>query len=179
MSDKEKKPNDSSENFESSAEHRFRMRNDWDNLIEDLIQDGKEKGFFDNLPGKGKPLNLNRSPYGAERRLAHDLMKQNDMTPAWIMNRNDIRAKIDALRDEMQRVWVRHEREWRVIQDPHHRDSLTLSWDDACQRWLKQIKKLNQQIGDYNLKRPIDNMELVKLDLERELKRINALRWLK
>lgn len=179
MSDKERKSDESAEDFESLAEHRFRMRHDWDNLIEDLIQDGKELGVFDDLPGKGKPLKLNQSPYGKERHLAHELMKQNDLTPAWIMSRNVIRAEIDKLRADIERTWARHEREFRIIQDRRHRDSLTISWDDACQRWTAQIVQLNKQISDYNLKRPIANMELVKLDLDWELKRAGAPRWLK
>jgi len=44
--------------------------------------------------------------------------------------------------------------------------------------WLEQIAKLNRRIDDYNLKRPIERLELFKLTLESELKRIGARRYL-
>ncbi len=115
------------------AKHRFRMRHDWDNLMDELIQQGQEDGVFDNLSGKGKPLNLKKAVFGAELELAHSLMKENDAAPVWIMNRNNVQARLALLRKEIVRIWTRHEREFRIIQDPLHRDGLTLSWDDACQ----------------------------------------------
>ena len=51
---------------EERLQHRFRMRFDWDNLIEDKIQEGKEKGIFDQLKGKGKPLPLSKNPFGKD-----------------------------------------------------------------------------------------------------------------
>ncbi len=158
--------------------HHFRMRHDWDNLMDELIQQGQDDGVFDNLSGKGKPLNLKKAVFGAELELAHNLMKENDAAPTWIMNRNSIQARLELLRKEIVRVWTRHEREFRVIQDPLHRDGLTLSWDDACQLWLAEIVEINKQIDEYNLKRPLNNLELYKTNLDRELKRVNASRWL-
>lgn len=174
-SDNSKKEN----RFEEDAKHRYRMRNDWDNLIEDLIQDGRELGMFDNLPGRGKPLNLKKQVYGADMELAHGLLKDNDLAPAWIMNRRGILQQVDELRQDIQRRWTRHAQEFEIITDPRHRDGLTISWDDACLAWEQRIVKLNKQITDYNLKRPIDNMEILKLSLESELKRANAPRYLR
>ncbi len=53
----------SGQNANEQAHHKKRMRQDWDNLIEDIIQEGVEKGLFDNLKGKGKPLNLSRNHF--------------------------------------------------------------------------------------------------------------------
>lgn len=183
MDDKENpqlnQPEEPKEGVDDVAQHRYRMRYDWHNLIEDMIQEGQDKGVFENLKGKGKPLNLSKNPYGAESELAHRLLKDNNLTPAWIMNRNVIMQAVQVLRQEIDKVWTRHEREFRVIADQTHRDALTLSWDDACLRWQKQIAELNQQIADYNLKRPIANLEILQLDLLRELDRVGARRWLK
>lgn len=55
------------------------MGRDRKSLIDDLIEEAREQGMFDDLPGKGKPLNLKRNPYAAERELAHDLLKNNDL----------------------------------------------------------------------------------------------------
>jgi DnaJ homolog subfamily C member 28 len=179
MADEIKHQNNDQENSADKSNHQFRMRHDWNNLIEDIIQEGQKDGIFDNLKGKGKPLNLNKSLFGQELELAHGLMKESDLTPLWISNRITIKEKIETLRTEMKRVWNRHEREFRVIQDAVHRSRLTLSWDDAIQRWLNKVVEINKEIDSYNLKRPIDNLELIKLNLDKELERLDAPRWLR
>jgi len=159
------------------ADYRARMREDFDNLIEDLIQDGKEKGIFDNLPGKGRPLNLKRNLFEAEKELAHTLLKENDLPPAWIGERNEILQKTAAMRQEIIRKWAWHEATFEA--ETENRGRLTISWDDCCQKWLGDIAELNKKITTYNLKRPSERLELYKLNLEDELKRANAPRWLR
>ena len=57
------------------------------------------------------------------------------------------------------------------------RGRVTISWDDYCLKWIEQIAALNKRIATHNLKRPLENMELFKLDIEKELARANAPRW--
>lgn len=175
----DERDNKGSSNPVEQAEHRRRMRDEWHDLIEDLIQDGQEKGVFDNLPGKGKPLNLRKNPYAADMELANTLLKQNDLVPAWIMERKVIVSRAEALRAEILREWGRHEREFRFVQGEGQRGALIISWDDACRKWEAEILELNRQIDNFNLKRPANSLELFKLALERELAQVNALRWLK
>ena len=170
---------DGSSNPVEQAEHHRRMRDDWHNLIEDLIQDGQEKGIFDDLPGRGKPLNLRKNPFAADMELANNLLKQNDLAPAWIMERNDIMARTEALRADIQRTWARHQQHFQYIQDQGQRGALTISWDDACLKWEAEIVQLNKRIDSFNLKRPANRLELFKLVLERELARVEAPRWLR
>ncbi len=164
---------------ESQSEHRMRMRTDWDNLIEDLIQDGFERGAFDNLKGQGKPLNLSSHLYDYDMRLANELLKENKMRPAWITQRMGILAKRDLIRQEMARSWTKYARAWELAQGRVQKDALTLSWDDLCLRWQAMLQKLNKDIDEFNLRRPSNNLELYKLSLEKELERIQAPRYLK
>ena len=72
------------------------MRRLADRRIEDAMREGK----FDNLPGKGKPLDLEPMPAEENARLmwwALRLMKQNDVTPDEVR----LRKQIDLLRDEL------------------------------------------------------------------------------
>lgn len=178
-SDKKNEKSQRERELEERLEHRLRMRFDWDNLIEDKIQEGKEKGVFDHLKGKGKPLPLSNNPFAKDKELAHSLLKDNQLMPAWIDSRNHITRRIEALRTDISKSWARHEREYRIIKDAAYRNQLVISWDDACQKWSDEIEEINQHIADYNLKRPINNLEILKLDLMRELNRANARRWLK
>ncbi len=168
---------DPEQSAESQAERRYRMRHEWANLIEDLIADGREKGAFDNLPGKGKPLKLQKNPYAPELELAHTLLKDNELVPAWIGDRNSLLQQIQKLRDDIKRGWQQSKREFDLI--PARRDTVSIRWYDACQEWDKNIVELNKHIVSYNLKRPSENLEIYQLNLERELTRIGATRWLK
>lgn len=175
--------NDSSpsdkKNENKQALHKARMQHDWDNLIEDMIQDGMANGLFDNLKGAGKPLNLQQNQFGAEYALAHSILKESDAVPAWIGDRNQILQDQAALRADIGRQWGVHQQKFAANPTAVARDRLTLSWDDACQKWLDQIARLNKRITTYNLKRPSENLELFQLDLERELKRVGAPRYLR
>ncbi|HRQ40449.1 MAG TPA: DUF1992 domain-containing protein [Chloroflexota bacterium] len=170
---------DTMQNAMEKAEHQQRMRSDWNGLMEELIQEGVEKGMFDNLKGKGKPLDLKSNHFEAGQELAHSILKENDLPPAWIMERNLVLADTAELRAEIERKWTWHVERFTAVTTATERDSLTLSWDDACLKWTAQIEKLNKRMDSYNLKRPLANMELFKLNLDAELKRANAARWLR
>ena len=159
------------------AEYRARLRHERQDLIEELIQEGMDNGLFDNLPGKGKPLNLNKNPYAADMELANELLKENDLPPVWILQRNEILAKMAKLREEIVRQWAWHVREFNLVTAEKGR--LTIRWDDCCLKWINEIAELNKAIDAFNLKRPFDNIEIFKLNLENELKRANAPRWLR
>ena len=48
----------------------------WEKLAEERIKQAMEQGAFDNLPGAGQPLNLERDAHIApELRLAHKVLK--------------------------------------------------------------------------------------------------------
>ena len=174
MKKKDEKP---VENPAELAEYRARLRHERQDLIDELIQEGMADGLFDNLPGKGRPLNLQRNLYAADMELANELLKENDLPPAWILQRNEILAKIAKLRAEIERQWGWHQREFAV--SAASRSQLTIRWDDYCLKWDEAIDELNQAIDTFNLKRPSDNLEIFKLNLEDELKRAGAPRWLR
>ncbi len=171
--------NDSAEDQRKQIEHLNKIRFGWHDLIEELIEEGRQQGAFDNLKGKGKPLDLSRNLYAAGMELANELLKNNQLKPAWILNRNQIQEAIQTLREEIRRTWQRHEQAYRFAVSEGQRGALRVSWDDACRRWENQMEKLNQQIRDFNLKRPSENLELFKISLERELESVAAPRWLK
>ena len=173
-----KRDNKNVRNADTRAEHFMRMRFEWNDLIEDLIQEGQERGAFDNLRGKGKPLDLEQNPYGAEWELAHKLMKENDVLPPWIAKRNGIIEQIEQFRTDLHRVWARHAQAYRLAQGEGHKSALSLSWDDVCRGWEVELVGLNKQIAEFNLGRPSEGLEMVKLRLDRELERAGAARWL-
>ncbi|MCA9874812.1 MAG: DUF1992 domain-containing protein [Anaerolineales bacterium] len=167
------------EEQERLLEHRLRMRFDRANLIDDLIEDGRQQGLFDNLRGAGKPLDLNKNPYVGSSKLANSLLKDNQMVPAWLAQRNDIREKIHAFRQKALRVWQRYEQEYHYVQDEGVRGALIIGWDDEVRKLEAEVAEINKQIESYNLKRPLENLEIYKLRLDDELARLGARRYLR
>ena len=178
MSNDSESPAPSDSEPASGDDHRRRMRFQWNDLIEDMIEDGRRRGLFEDLPGKGKPLDLEQNIYEGSSALANKLMKANEIKPAWLSQRMDVSEKIDQLRVEMRRTWTRYRTSFEQSQGETHRQALSLGWDDMCCRWQKSIEKLNKEIETYNLKRPNGQMELFKLRLDDELERIDAPRRL-
>lgn len=74
---------------------------DWTPIVaERKILEAMEQGAFDNLPGKGKPLEIDDDPLTpAHLRIVHHVMKNARVVPAWIeMEREIGAAKDEALR---------------------------------------------------------------------------------
>jgi DnaJ family protein C protein 28 len=178
MSNESETPTPTDSDPASGDDHRRRMRFQWNDLMEDLIEDGRRRGLFEDLPGKGKPLDLEQNIYEGSSALANQLMKTNDIKPVWLSQRIGVSEKIDELRVEMRRTWTRYRASFEQSQGETHRQALSLGWDDVCRRWQESIEKLNKEIATYNLKRPNGQMELFKLRLDDELKRIDAPRRL-
>jgi DnaJ family protein C protein 28 len=169
---------DSWTEMDRQNEHKLRMRFEFNDLIEDLIQEGQERGVFDNLRGKGKPLDLQSGLYDHDRKLANELMKEHDVLPFWLARRNAVNVVIEEFRGSIGRHWGRHEQAYRLTQDDMRRKALSLSWRAQCRAWQDEIMAINKQIDDYNLRRPGQGMEMFKLRLDDELKRAGASREL-
>lgn len=159
-------------------DHRHRMRFQWNDLMEDIIEDGRRRGLFNDLPGAGKPLDLEHNVYEGSQTLANQIMKTNDIRPVWLSQRLGVSEKIEEFREEVGRTWERYNLALTHAQGDTHRQALTLGWDDICRRWQEHIDKLNKEIDTYNLKRPHGQLELFKLRLLDELKRVGAPRYL-
>ncbi len=167
------------EENERRVEHKMRMRFDWNNLIDDIVEDGRSQGMFDNLKGKGKPLNLNKNPFSQSNEISNSLLKENKMVPAWLSQRNEAKAQIEALRQKISRTWRRYDQEYRFAQDAGIKSGLEIAWDDEIKNWETAVLKINKLIDSYNLKRPVNNLEMYKIRLDDELARVGARRYLR
>lgn len=69
-------------------------------LIEKRIKEAQERGEFDNLPGKGKPLNLeDDSNVPEELRITYKILKNAGYLPPEIELKKEIRQMEDMLAD--------------------------------------------------------------------------------
>jgi hypothetical protein len=71
----------------------------WHFIAERKIREAMEEGAFDHLEGAGKPLDLRENPFeDPSERMAHRLLKNNGLAPAWIEEAKEIEAESRRLR---------------------------------------------------------------------------------
>lgn len=86
---------------ETDAEVIFQMQIDsytYEDHISSIVKQAEQKGAFDNLPGKGKPLNLDKDlSYNPEKQLYRTLAN-NHVLPRWI----ELSKEIDDLKERLK-----------------------------------------------------------------------------
>jgi hypothetical protein len=81
-------------------------------IVEQRIKEAQERGEFDDLPGKGKPLEMeDDSSVPEDLRLAYKILKNADCLPVEIQELKEIRQMEDMLgsiRDEREKYkWIK------------------------------------------------------------------------
>ncbi|PFJ54932.1 enterochelin esterase [Bacillus cereus] len=70
----------------------------YEDHISSIIKQAEKKGVFNDLPGKGKPLNLDKElSYNPEKQLYRTL-KNNHVLPKWI----ELSKEIDVLKETLK-----------------------------------------------------------------------------
>jgi len=132
-------------------------------LVERIIQEAIENGQFDDLPGQGKPLPLNKNPYlEPGQDLAFDLLKRNGFAPEWIERDKEIRRNLAQARHKIQLAW--QQRQGNPAAEP--------KWRAAVTRFETELAKLNRKIDELNLMVPAVSLQRPRLQLANELHRV-------
>jgi len=69
----------------------------WESVVDRAINDAVEQGAFDDLPGAGKPLDLQGNPFNPEWDSAFRTLKNAGMAPPWIEADKEVRAAVAEL----------------------------------------------------------------------------------
>ena len=76
----------------------------WENIAERKIREAMAEGAFDNLKGKGQPLDLEENPYeDPSLRMAHRLLRNNGFAPAWVEEAKDLEQAIETAQQDLGR----------------------------------------------------------------------------
>ena len=94
-----------------------------------------EEGHFENLPGKGKPLNLDTNPHAdpAEDTL-YRILSKNGCAPEWVELNKEIRGMIVNWRSALSKAWANRS----------EHDSST--WYDDCRVLQERIRQINDKV---------------------------------
>jgi DnaJ family protein C protein 28 len=142
----------------------------WEDLVEKKIREGIEQGLFDNLPGRGRPLELEENPFeDPSMRMAHRLLRNNGFSLPWIEERKEIEAAIDVLRAGLARSFaVYHE----TLKSRRQGEQAEADWRQNLTAFQRQVTDLNRRIASYNLKTPSAAFHRMPLDAPHEIQKI-------
>ena len=131
-----------------------------ESLTEKRLREAIENGEFDNLPGKGDPIDLRENPFeDPDLRTVHRLLRNAGFAPAWIEERKDIDAELAAAQTKLSRAWV-------LFGDGGERPS-EAEWERSEKEFREQVVGLQQRIRIYNLKAPAAVFHRKHIDLEK------------
>jgi hypothetical protein len=100
----------------------------WDTWIDKLIVEAQERGDFDNLPGQGKPLHIEETPFTDGRELGFGILKNAGFAPYWVELEKEIRTTSEQLDDLLARAAaLARERQTRR-QDEEPIPEVSLRW---------------------------------------------------
>jgi hypothetical protein len=138
----------------------------WESLIDQKIREAMEQGEFDDLPGKGRPLDTSENPFeDPEMRLAHRMLRNAGFAPSWIEERKDIDADLEIARNQLSRVWS----VLQTARGTENERGATVRWDKALAVFTEQVAELNRRIVAWNLKVPAAGFQRKLIDAEREI----------
>ncbi|XP_068640201.1 uncharacterized protein [Aristolochia californica] len=132
------------------------------NVVERRIWHSMEEGQFENLPGKGKPLNHCENPHAdpAQDTLFRILSK-NGCAPEWVELNKEIRSKIKEWRVTLKKAWANRSND----NDP--------KWIEISNVLKVQMHDINNKIFRYNLIVPFGR-QMFGLKWEKELDQVDG-----
>jgi DnaJ family protein C protein 28 len=122
---------------------------DFESPLDKILREARERGEFDNLPGKGKPIQWEDETHVPEdQRMAQRLLKHNGFTPDWIELGNDLDARYRVLQERLARA--RADRAAGALDQK--------GWQSIAQEIAGKIRELNKSIIGYNLRTPHESL---------------------
>ncbi|PON56150.1 DnaJ-like [Parasponia andersonii] len=139
-----------------------RSETDIINVVEQRIWHSMEEGQFENLPGKGKPLNLSGNPHAdpAEDTL-YRILSKNGCAPEWVELNKEIRNKICGWRLALKNAWT---------ENCNGGDNNS-NWVQSSEALKLQLRDINNMVFRYNLIVPFGR-QMFGLKWEKELDRV-------
>jgi hypothetical protein len=142
----------------------------WIEIVADRkIRDAQEEGAFDNLPGKGKPLNLELDlQIPPELRAAYRIMKDAQVLPEWIQLDKEIRQRQEQWERRLQN-YATSRAEALERRPTRHSAGYDLDVDRARERFLYRaaegLREINRMIDRLNLVVPTPSRQRFRIDI--------------
>lgn len=146
---------------------RYRGKQYYD-YIDEQIHEAQERGEFDNLPGTGKPLNLDQNPFSGDKAMAYSLLRQNGYAPPEIELAKEIRSRFEKAQQKLEKL--RQQRKSLSSRRIPPFDSEKRAFNDAVEKATEQydhlLRELNRKILNLNLMTP-SSMHMPMFEVEK------------
>ncbi len=166
-----------------------REHDDWESRIDEQIRRAQEEGQFENLPGRGKPLDLAPNPHAGDWELAFKILSDAGCAPEWIELDKAIRIRLERSRLALFRAWQWYQdsthgldsapdrptslrpRGWSA---PAKAERSLAAWQEAVVKFHREVAAINSQIEELNLKVPSPRFQRLKVDAEQEVRSLEG-----
>ena len=141
------------------------VMNRLESMAEKKLREAIENGEFDNLPGRGEPIDLRENPFeDPDLRVVHRLLRNAGFGPAWIEERKDIDAELESARKTLSRAWALFGKGGRSVSE--------VEWQRSTREFREKCAALNERIKLYNLKAPAAVFQRRHLEVERMIEAV-------
>ena len=136
--------------------------------IDEQIREAQERGEFDNLPGAGKPLQLEQNIYAGDKAMGYNLLKSNHFAPPEIELLKEIRTERERAEAKIAKVVHKSKtlRNRRVPPFASERRAFNRTVEKAAAEYERALRELNHKILTLNLIAP-SVMHQSMLEVER------------
>ncbi|MGH9969053.1 MAG: DnaJ family domain-containing protein [Pyrinomonadaceae bacterium] len=136
-----------------------------ESMAEKMLREAIEAGEFDNLPGKGQPIDLSENPFeDPDLRVVHKLLRDAGFAPAWIEERKDIDAQFELARQTLERAWA--------LYHPAGASPNEAAWERNVKEFQEKAAELNSRVRIYNLKAPAAVFHRKQIDAHKVIQEI-------
>jgi DnaJ family protein C protein 28 len=139
---------------------------------EEQIRRAMEDGQFDNLPGKGKPLNLDENPFeDPEWHLANKVLRDGGFSLPWIESRKEIEARLEDALAALSKAWLTRGSD---LGSGYTLSQVDAEWKRAEDTFRSESAEINKLIFLYNLVVPTYQVQRLLINAEREIRKVTG-----
>lgn len=140
----------------------------WESLIDQKIREAMEQGEFNDLSGKGSPIDLAENPYeDPDWRTAHRLLRNAGFAPSWIEERKEIEAELETARTRLIRA-----RELYHVAGGESSTSAVARWEKSLSTFREQLGELKIRITKWNAIVPAAGFQRRQINTEVEIETV-------
>jgi DnaJ family protein C protein 28 len=134
---------------------RYRGKQYFD-YIDEQIREAQDRGEFDNLPGKGKPLNLDDNLFTGDKAMAYNLLKQNGYAPPEIELAKEIRTEFEKAQEKLEKLRLQRKSlcTRRIPPFGSEKRAFNHAVEKATTEYDQLLRELNRKILKLNLITP-------------------------
>lgn len=150
---KKAQPQDEPAPPENTLKRRGRHFYDY---VEELIHEAQLRGDFSNLPGMGKPLNLEHNAAAGDKALAYDLLQKNDAAPPEIELMKEIDQERARAEVKLERLIFQYKalRSRRALPYMREKRAYNQALEKASGEYEQTLHDINRKILTLNISTP-------------------------